>query len=326
MTKVQHFSGIDISKMSFNVCVYENGKYRMKKFTYTEEGMKNSLLFFPNDSTCIMESTGTYHCSLAYFLYSNGIKVCVVNPLSVKRFSQALMLRTKTDKADSKMLIEYGIHFQPKLWKPKADHFVELQQLINMKELLLKEERALKNQLEAINHSVVQNARVKEKIKEKLQQIESDLIEIRQTSEKITMQYEAGCYANLESIPGIGKKTTIVLIALTQGFREFENAKQVSSYFGLCPRIYESGTSVKGKSRICKMGMSLIRRLLYMCALSAKVHNKACRELYERLLKQGKQKKLALIAVANKLLKQAFSIIKNKTTYDENFLSKKLAF
>ena len=145
-----------------------------------------------------------------------------------------------------------------------------------MEELLLKEERALKNQLEAINHSVVQNLQVKEKIKSKLQQIKSDLIEIGQTSERIMKQCEAESYANLESIPGIGKKTAIVLIALTQGFREFENAKQVSSYFGLCPRIYESGTSVKGKSRICKMGMSLIRRLLYMCALSAKVHNKAC--------------------------------------------------
>ena len=132
MTKVQHFSGIDISKMSFNVCINENNKYRMKKFTYTEEGMSDSLLFFPIGSTCIMESTGTYHCRLAYFLYSNGFNVCVVNPLSVKRFSQALMLRTKTDKTDSKMLVEYGNHFQPKLWKPKADHFVELQQLINM--------------------------------------------------------------------------------------------------------------------------------------------------------------------------------------------------
>ena len=189
-----------------------------------------------------------------------------------------------------------------------------------------KEERALKNQLEAISHSIVQSVQVKEKIKSKLHQIKEDLIEIGQSAEKIMRQCEAESYANLESIPGIGKKTAIVLIALTQCFREFDNAKQVSSYFGLCPRIYESGTSVKGKSRICKMGMSLIRRLLYMCALSAKVHNKACRELYERLLKQGKQKKLALIAVANKLLKQAFSIIKNKTTYDENFLSEKFAY
>ena len=113
MTKVQLFSGIDISKKSFNVCVYENDKYRMKKFAYTEEGMKDSLQFFPIGSTCIMESTCTYHCRLAYFLYSSGFDVCVVNPLSVKRFSQALMLRTKTDKADSKMLIEYGLIFNP---------------------------------------------------------------------------------------------------------------------------------------------------------------------------------------------------------------------
>jgi hypothetical protein len=74
------------------------------------------------------------------------------------------------------------------------------------------------------------------------------------------------------------------------------------------------------------MGMASVRKLLYMCALSAKNCNRACRELYNRLLLQGKKKKLALIAVANKLLKQIFAIVKNKSNYDENFLSKKFAY
>jgi hypothetical protein len=74
------------------------------------------------------------------------------------------------------------------------------------------------------------------------------------------------------------------------------------------------------------MGMSTVRKMLYVCALSAKKHNRACRELYDRLVQHGKSKKLALIAVANKLLKQAFAIIKNKSVYVDNFLQQKFAY
>jgi transposase len=71
------------------------------------------------------------------------------------------------------------------------------------------------------------------------------------------------------------------------------------------------------KVKICKMGMARMRRLLYMCAMSAKTCNKSCREMYERLTARGKNGKLALIAIANKLLKQAFAIGKSQMVYKE---------
>jgi transposase len=326
MTKVQLFCGIDISKQSFNLAFEENGKMRTRKFSYTDEGMEECLSILPMGIQCVMESTGTYHCRLAYFLFEHGVPLSVVNPLSVKRFSQALMLRTKTDKADCQMLLKYGRHFTPVLWKPKDNCYVELQQLINMSSQLIKQESAMKNQMEAIDYSVVQNQWVKVKLEERIKQIQQDLKEIDKAMEKLIVLHEKENFEHLTGIPGIGKKTAIVLIALTQGMKEFDSAKQISSYFGLCPRIYESGTSVKGKTKICKMGMEMIRKLLYMCALSAKKCNKTCQELYNRLLQKGKKKKLALIAVANKLLKQAFSIIKNNSIYNVNFLSKKFAY
>lgn len=321
MTKVQQFSGIDISKKKFNTTVLENNKYKMKEFLYTEEGMTAYYSSLESDTHCIMESTGTYHCRLAYFLYERGVKVSVVNPLQVKRYAQTLMLRTKTDKADSKLLAEFGKTFEPELWKPKEDYCVELQQLIKYQDKIILRETAVKNQLEAIEHSVVQNEFTKRKLHEELNKIQSDIKETEKEMERLILLHEKDNYKRLQSIPGIGKKTAIVLIAITQGMENFDSAKQVSSYFGLSPRIYESGTSVKGKAKICKMGMSLIRKLLYMCSLSAKRCNKACMELYERLLANGKKKKVALIAVVNKLIKQIFSIIKNETVYEQNFLS-----
>ena len=126
----------------------------------------------------------------------------------------------------------------------------------------------------------------------------------------------------LKSIPGMGIKTALFLIVVTDGFKKFETASQLCSYVGITPTIRESGSSVRGRSRISKVGNKKLRNLLFLCAFSACKYNKACRDIYERLVAKGKSKKLALIAVANKLLKQAFAIAKSGLAYDENFVSK----
>ena len=119
----------------------------------------------------------------------------------------------------------------------------------------------------------------------------------------------------------MGVKTALFLIVLTDGFNKFENAKQLCSYVGITPTIRASGSSVRGRSRISKIGNRKLRNLLFLCAFSACNYNKACRELYQRIIAKGKSKKLALIAVANKLLKQAFAIAKSKLPFDENYVS-----
>jgi len=120
----------------------------------------------------------------------------------------------------------------------------------------------------------------------------------------------------------MGNKTAIMLIVLTDGFSNFENARQLCCYTGITPTIRESGKSVRGRSRISKVGNSKLRNLLFMCSFTACKHNKACKEIYERIIAKGKSKKLALIAVCNKLLKQAFAIAKSGLPYEENFVSK----
>jgi len=88
---------------------------------------------------------------------------------------------------------------------------------------------------------------------------------------------------------------------------------------GVTPTIRESGSSERGGSRISKVGNKKLRNLLFLCVFSACKYNRACREIYERIVAKGKSKKLALIAVANKLLKQAFAIVKSGRLYDENY-------
>lgn len=125
----------------------------------------------------------------------------------------------------------------------------------------------------------------------------------------------------LESIPGLGRKTSIMLIILTDGFDRFTSASELCSYSGLTPIIRQSGTSINGRSRISKMGNIKLRNLLFMCSFTACNNNKASKALYDRIVAKGKSKKLALIAVSNKLLKQAFAIAKSGLPYDEKLIS-----
>ena len=93
--------------------------------------------------------------------------------------------------------------------------------------------------------------------------------------------------------------------------------KQLISYAGLSPREYYSGSSIRGRVKICKQGGKQLRNILYMCALNAKKTNSHCKALYDRLVDQGKNKKSAIIAVCNKLLKIVFGVVKNQTMYQE---------
>ena len=111
-------------------------------------------------------------------------------------------------------------------------------------------------------------------------------------------------------------------VVVVDDFSKFETGAQLCSYVGITPIIRESGSSVRGRSRISKVGNKKLRNLLFLWAFSACKHSKACRAIYERIVAKGKSKKLALIAVANKLLKQAFAIAKSGLPYDENFVSK----
>ena len=319
MTKVVKKIGIDISKESFDVAYIKEGKMKTQKYSYTALEIRKFISSLDDEAHCVMESTGVYHLRLAHALHESGIALSVVNPLSVKRFIQSKMHRTKTDKSDAIMLVEYGSIMEPALWAPDAAHYTQAQQLLNIQSQLIKSRTSVNNQIEAIYLSVNQSKTGLALLKKQLKFIENQLKQIDSELEELMGQNSDEDVNNLQTIPGIGRKTAVALTVYTKGMNGFDNHRQVSSYFGISPRIVQSGSSVKGRGHICKMGMGHIRMLLYMCARSAKKYNQSCRELYERLLAKGKAKKLALIAVANKLLKQAFAIVKNKSCYIENY-------
>ena len=319
MNKYSEIYGIDISKNVFDVY---GSKTRHNQFKNDEQGFKSFLKSLPQGALVVMEATGYYHYRLAQFLYYKGVFVSVVNPLSVKRFIQMKLAKVKTDKSDAKAICEYGQMNAVLLYNALTEIQSECLQLFRLLDSYLKHRTATKNKLKGEEVLGVPSKFVYQSLKRNLKHLnkEVDVLEARLL--ELVKQDQQHQITLLKSIPGMGVKTALFLIVVTDGFKKFETASQLCSYVGITPTIRESGSSVKGRSRISKVGNKKLRNLLFLCAFSACKQNKACRKLYDRLVAKGKSKKLALIAVVNKLLKQAFAIAKSGLHYDENFVSK----
>ena len=318
MNKIKEFVGIDISKDYFDV-VYPNGKY--DRFANSMKGFRIFEKTLNGNAHCVMERTGRYYESLAFYLKERGIIVTVENALVIKRFVQMHLKVTKTDKADAKMIQLYAEVFQPKEWIAPKKSILQSKELCALSNQLKKQKTALHNQLHSIKVSGRGGEVSKQIIQRQIKSINQDLKVIEKEIEALIKVDYQDLLTLLKSIPGIGKQTAILLIVYTNGFDNFENSKQLISYFGFAPMIKESGSSVRGQSNISKAGNRKMRSQLYICAWSASKHNQSCRNMYERMLNKGKSKNKALIAVCNKLLKQALAVAQSQMPYDSNFKS-----
>ena len=319
MNKGNEIYGIDISKDVFDVYSKEQGHVQLKN---DEQGFKALLKHLSKEALVVMEATGYYHYRLAQYLNRQGILVSVVNPLSVKRFIQMKLAKVKTDKSDAKAICEYGQMNELPLYSALTEVQSECLQLFRLLDSYLKHRTATKNKLKGEEALGVPSKFVHQSLKRNLGHLNKEVEALESRLLMLVKRDQQHQLTLLKSIPGMGVKTALFLIVVTDGFRKFENAHQLCSYVGVTPTIRESGSSIKGRSRISKVGNKKLRNLLFLCAFSACKHNKACRELYERIVAKGKSKKLALIAVSNKLLKQSFAIAKSGLPYDENFVSK----
>jgi len=318
MNKDIKYFGIDISCLVFDVTDSEGNYYQFKN---NEFGFKKFSKLLGCNSHCVMEATGYYHYQLAYHLLELGTKVSVENPLSVKRFIQMGLSKVKTDKSDSKLICAYAEQVELKLWKGNSKNDIECLQIVRTLSVYTKQSTMLKNKLHG--EAVLGNPskEVVRSLKRSLKQLQKEMADLEDKLLALVKTEHQDLLTRLKTIPGIGPKTAIMLIVLTGGFNRFTNASELCSYAGLTPVIRQSGSSVKGRPRISKMGNQKLRNLLFMCSFNACKYNRACRDLYERIVAKGKSKKLALIAVCNKLLKQAYAIAKSGLIYDGNYKS-----
>jgi len=316
----QKVIGIDVSKETLSVCFSFADKLQHLEVSNTKTGFQKLVKQCGVESLYVMEATGIYYLQLAYYLYEQGAQIVVVNPVVIKRFIQMHLGKGKSDKKDAQWIRRYGEQNQVTSWQPEQQILVECRQLEQVTEQLIKQRTMVINALEALKRQPVASSLAVKSLEHTLKMLDK---QVQQIQEKLLDTLEKAFAREiklLSSIPGIGKKTAGMLLLFAGDFQKINNYRQLIAKAGLSPREYTSGTSIRGKTRITKMGGSLIRSKLYVCSFSAKKSNAACKALYERLVAKGKNGKLALIAVCNKLLKQAFAIVKSGIPYQPNYM------
>lgn len=307
--------GIDMSKLEFHGAIKIQGKEKVKAFSNNERGFKHFLEWLQKNLIApyhvCMESTGKYGNSLAEFLYNNGHVVSVVNPAKIKFFMKSQLSRNKTDIDDAVYILHFCELFNPNHWRPLSIEHRELQELTkrldSLTEMKAQEKNRLENASDIIKESV---ATIIDCLTKEIKAIEAKIkIHINENSH---FKEQARL---LDSIKGIGDKTTNKVIAFLGNIEAYDRAKKLAAFIGLNPQRFQSGTSLN-RSRLSKMGNAELRKMFYMPTLVAIKHNPVINAFYVRLIAKGKSKKVAICAAMRKLVHIIYGVLKNKMPFD----------
>lgn len=309
--------GIDIAKRKFDLALLDNGKVRSKVLENTAAGHQTLLAWLAArgctaaETHLCMEATSQYYEALATFLHDAGFRVSVINPLQIKAFGESRLSRQKTDRADAVLIAHFGEQQSPPLWAPATQEIRELQRLLARFEAVqqmrvqeqLRQYEAQGEALESIGRMLAHLTAEEEKLRQRIR----DHIDQNPSLQK---QREL-----LTSIPGVGDQLSSYCLAWLRAER-FDTARQAVAFVGVSPRHRQSGDSVRGKSRLSKLGHSRLRKMLYLPAIVAIRYNAAAKALAERLKAQGKAGKVVIGAVMRKLVHWMFGVLKSGQPFD----------
>ena len=268
----------------------------------------------------VMEATGVYYERLANFLAENNCAVAVVLPNKIKNYTKSLESKSKTDPLDAAAITRFGLERQLKPWTPTTESLKALHNLCREYRALKSTITEIKNQRHALSSSFEPQRQSLKRKNQLLKFLERQVDDIEQELHHLVDADPdlSGRIENIVSAKGLGFITVVCVLAETRCFEYVTKQKQLASYAGFDIIFNDSGMK-KGKTSISKRGNKFLRNAVFMPALSAIRHNSRLKEFYQRLVAKGKNKKLALIAVARKLLLLIYSLWKNNSVYDPNY-------
>ena len=311
--------GIDIAKLKFNAClIQQSGKLRHKVFPNSETGFAQLKQWLSKQRVervhACLEATGRYGEALSLFLHQAGHTVSVINPAAVKAFAGSRLSRTKTDRVDAELIARFCQAQAPPAWTPLPAEVRDLQALVRRLESLVEMRVMEENRLS----SGITVDLVRQSVEEHLSYLNQ---EIQHTEQLIrnhinshpTLKQQSEL---LDSIPGIAESTAALLLSEITGINQYRSARQVAAYAGLVPRERQSGTSVRGRSRLSKIGNARLRRALYFPAITALRCSPFFQAWAEGLIKRGKCKMSVICAVMRKLIHLAYGVLKTGKEFD----------
>lgn len=315
------YIGIDVSKDSFVAAYPAKSGYSTKTFKNTISGVRQFISSLPEGCHCVMESTGNYSMLLLYLLQQANITVSMENPQKIKHFARAMLSTTKTDEIDAKLIALYGEKMEPVPYKIPSESIILLKQKRTVLRQLKKQLLMMTNLQESMAVLPKQDPTSKASIEQTIKFLRKQISKMEEEITNLSNKEYKRQMDLLTSIKGISNTIASALIIATGGFTYFSSAKQISRFLGLCPTYQQSGTSVNVKGHINRNGDTYLRSQLYVAAVSSTACNSACREAFVKMKERGKAGKVAIIAVANKLIRQAFAVVTNNRPYVDGYVS-----
>jgi transposase len=333
---VKQVAGIDVAQKELVVSLgrmYDDLSteiYACKTFSNQSKGFM-ALIAWINQLTeqqlitsYVMEATGVYHESLAYFLAEKGHIVSIVLPNKISNYFRTLEVKTITDKTSSEAIARFGLERKLDAWKKPGGIFKKLRQLTRERDQVVQHRSMIKNQLHAeqaeaepnkssVNRFKKQIAFFNKQEQEIKAELESLIKQDKQVSESVKL---------IGSLSGIGMLTAATVLAETNGFELIRNKRQLVSYAGLDVREKQSGTSIKGKARISKKGNKYLRKAMHLPALAAIRSDERFKAVFAKLVAKHGIKMKAAVAVQRKLLEIIYTVYKTNMPYDKNYFKK----
>ena len=311
--------GVDIAKKKFEVALLINGKLKHKVFTNDEEGFEELELWLKkqgaNHVHVCLEASSTYGDELAAYMHDAGHSVSIVNPARIKGFAQSELMRTKNDKVDAGLIARFCLAMHPEPWTPAPPEMRQLQSLVRRVDALInmrtQELHRLGTAHKAIEHSIREHVAYLDTQIDVLKRQIADLIK---NDPDLKAKKDL-----LKSIPGIGEATIAAILAELHMFERYDSVGKVVAFIGLAPRQFISGSPIKGKPRLSKVGHARLRKALYMPALVSIQCNPIIQVFYHRLKENGKNGKVVVCAIMRKLVHLIFGILKSGRPFDPNY-------
>ncbi|MBT3044317.1 MAG: IS110 family transposase [Candidatus Thiodiazotropha sp. (ex Codakia orbicularis)] len=300
--------GVDVGKWMLDVHIYEKDIHWQDE--NTPEGVSKILkrLAHYRVKRLVMEATGRYQLALAAAAYQKSLPVCIVKPLSIRRYAGVVEQLAKTDKIDARVIAEYAAIIQPEP-TPKVSR-----NLRTIKDLLTRRRQVMEMRTQELNRLQIMGKAFETSCRRILRCLDAEICSIeKKLNQLVERQAEwAERKSLLLSAPGVGDTLAYTLLADLPELGSLNN-KQVAALVGVAPINRDSGMS-RGKRRI-KGGRAGVRTTLYMATLSATQCNPVIRAFYRQLVDQGKHKKVALTACMRKFVTMLNAMVRDQVAW-----------
>ncbi len=317
--------GIDIAKLKFDVCLVKpSGRAKHKVFANTRHDFEQLIRWLDSHQVinlhACLEATGSYGEPLALFLFEAGLMVSIANRAAVRAFANAGLSRTKTDKAGAELIARFCLAQQPKAWQPPAPEVRQLPALVRRLDALIEMRVAEENRLSSGVPADAVRQSLEEHIAYLIEQIkQTEALICRHISNHPDLKEQSDL---LDSIPGIGATTAALLLTEITDFTQYKSARQVAAYAGLVPRERRSGSSVRGRTCLSKIGNARLRKALYFPAITALRSSGFFQQWASGMRERGKSKMAVIGAAMRKLIHLAYGVLKTGKPFDPQWTTK----